>query len=576
MEQEIKGVSDYLDILRRRKNQLFLPALAIFIAIAALVFRLPSIYRSSATILIEEQEIPQDLVRTTVTGYADQRIQLISQRVMTNANLSRIVEEFDLYPGQRVKNSVYSAVETLREHINLEMQSADIMDRRSGRPTEVTIAFTLSFDSQSPELAQKVANEMASLYLDENIKARAKAAKETSTFLSEEARKLSEQVNELEAKLAKFKENNVGNLPDMLQLNLQQMERIERQITDNEQQIRTLEERKIYLQTELAQMSPYSQLYSATGQRILSTEDELKNLQTQYVSLAAQYKENHPRLVIMREKIDALKQQVGGNYDKQAMLTAQLNSQKSELVALTDRYSDQHPEVEKLQRAIADTEAAINEERKNPKQNPQKAPSLSKPDNPNYVQLKIQLDAAEAEIRSLRNTRNDLQKKISDYEQRLTAAPQVELEYKLLIRDYENAMAMYKEIKDKQMEAELAEAMETGKKGERFSMIEPPLLPEKPIKPKRLAMLFLGFVLSFAGGIGNIAIRESMDQTVHGAKGVMLISQAPPLAVIPRIENDQDQRRHITKRILLFLVVVVVAAACIGVIHFFFKPLIPL
>jgi uncharacterized protein involved in exopolysaccharide biosynthesis len=570
MEEEIKGLSDYLDILRRRKYQLILPALVIFVAIVALVVRLPSIYRSSATILIEQQEIPQNLVRTTVTGYADQRIQLISQRIMTNANLSKIIKAYNLYPAQRKKNSLYTVVGKLRKDINLEMVSADIMDLSSGRSREVTIAFTLSFDNQSPELAQKVVKEMVSLYLDENIKARAKAAKETSTFLTEEADKLSERVTDLEAKLAEFKENNVGNLPDMLQLNLQQMERIERQLTENDQQIRTLEDRKIYLQTELTQISPYSEIYSATGRRILSTEDELKSLQMQYVSLAAQYKETHPKLVIMREKIAALKQEVGGGYDKVAMLKAQLTTQKSELVNLTKHYADKHPEVEKLKRAIADTETALKEARHQSKLNPQKKMPMGSPDNPNYNQLKIQLEAADAEIRSLRQTRIELQGKLSDYEQRLISTPQVEREYNILIRDYENAMAMYKEIKDKQMEAELAEAMEIEKKGERFSLIEPPLLPERPIKPNRTAMLLLGFVLSFAGGIGNIAIRESMDQTVHGSKGVFSITQAPPLAVIPYIENDQDHRRYATRRTLLFMTVTLILAAAVAV-NFFFK-----
>ncbi|MGD8910577.1 MAG: lipopolysaccharide biosynthesis protein, partial [Chromatiales bacterium] len=264
---------------------------------------------------------------------------------------------------------------------------------------------------------------------------------------------------------------------------------------------------------------------------------------------------------------------LGGGRDQQQMLKAQLATQKSELASLTDRYSDKHPEVEKLQRAISDTETAIKQARRQGKSSLRKEISLSEPDNPNYIQLRIQLDAAEAEARSLRQTRKDLQDKLSGYEQRLMSAPEVERKYKILIRDYENAMAMYKEITDKQMEAELAEALETERKGERFSLIEPPQLPEKPIKPNRFAMLLLSFVLSFAGGIGNIAIRESMDQTVHGAKGVFSITQAPPLAVIPYIENNQDQRRRVTRRTLLLVTVALIIITSAVASHFFIKPL---
>lgn len=123
------------------------------------------------------------------------------------------------------------------------------------------------------------------------------------------------------------------------------------------------------------------------------------------------------------------------------------------------------------------------------------------------------------------------------------------------------------------MEAELTEALEKESKGERFSLIEFPLLPETPIKPNRLAILLLGIVLSFAGGIGNIAIRESMDNTVRGTKGVFAIIQVPPLAVIPYIENDHDRHRRVVRRVLILLMALITLTAVSLAIHYLFMPL---
>ena len=172
-----------------------------------------------------------------------------------------------------------------------------------------------------------------------------------------------------------------------------------------------------------------------------------------------------------------------------------------------------------------------------------------------------------------KHRRDEVKAKIIDFEQRLTQSPQVEREYRNLTRDYENALAKYKEVKAKQLEAELAESLERERKGERFSLIEPPQLPEEPYKPNRLALLFLGFTLSIAGGIGNIALRESMDQTIHGAKGVLAITQTPPLAIIPYIKNRREVRWHRSKIILLILGLILTIIVGALIVHYFRMPL---
>ncbi len=571
MEEDVKGLGDYLAILGRRKKQMIGVALVILLASVALAFGLPSMYRSEATILIEQQEIPPDLVRSTVTSYAGERIQMISQRVMTTENLGKIIKDYGLYRKDRDKLSLTELVENMREEISLEMISADVVDPRSGRPTTATIAFKLSFSDRDPRIAQKVTNELVSLYLNENLKRRTRSAVETSSFLATEGRKLEQQVAELERKLAEFKERNVNNLPELQQLNIQLMEKAERELQSAEQQIRALEERKIYLQSELSQMSPTSDLYSADGKRVLSSEDRLQALRQEYITLSSRYSPTHPDVVKMRKEIDALEQETGSGGDVNEYLR-RIEDLKAELATLRKRYSAKHPDVKKLKRAITTAEASLKKARA--QQRSRKASvAVKQPDNPAYIQLRAQLQAANSELRSLQEARQKAKEKIADFEQRLLKSPQVEREYRGLARDYENAVARFQEVRAKQMEADLAESLERERKGERFSLIEPPQLPEKPDKPNRLAILFLGFVFSLAGGVGTVAVAESMSDAIRSSRDLMVVTGEPPLLVVPYIETPSDRRRRLFKRFLWLLFLLLLMAAVVAAFHYFYMPL---
>ena len=561
------GLADYIDILRRRRWQLIVPAIVLFAIAATAAVAIPATYRSQATILIEQQEIPIDLVRSTVTSYADQRVQVISQRVLNSANLSQVIEKYGLYEKELQTATLATLITKMRADIELKMVSADVVDPRSGRPTEATIAFTLSYESRSPDKAQQVVNELVSLFLNENAKKRREVAHEASKFLGEEANKLSEQISDLEARLAVFKEANSGSLPEMQTLNMTLMQRVEDQLRRNDQDERSLNERIIYLESELAQLNPYSNLYSATGERMLSAADRLKSLESEYVSLASRYSESHPDRIKMQRELEALRADAGGA--NAAELQRRLTELNGELTALSKRYSVDHPDVKRKQREVMATEKQLAQARKSgprPKANEQA-------DNPAYVQLQAQLQAARSERKSLAEAKTELEAELSSFEERLTNAPKIEREYRAITRDYDNAMSKFKEVKAKQLEAELAESLEAESKAERFVLIEPPLLPEKPSKPNRLAILFLGFVFSVGGGVGTVVLRESMDDAIHGPKDIEKITGAPPLAVIPYLETDEDIAAKKRRKALYVIAVVLALGALLAAVHFFFRPL---
>lgn len=569
MMDDTKGIGDYIAAFKRKKGAFLATVVTLMVIALGVAFGLPAVYKSSATILIEQQDIPQELVQTTITTFADQRIQIISQRVMTTKNLFDIIEKYNLYEDDRAKKTKEEVIEKMREDIEFDMVSAEMIDPRSGRPTSATIAFTLAYNNETPELAQKVANELVSLYLRENLRSRAESTAETSDFLATESERLGSQIADLETRLAEFKMTNKDRLPELMSLNMQMMQRTEQELLEIDRNIQSIKERKIMLEAQMVQINPYSTMYSETGERILGSEARLKSLQALYVTTASRYSEDHPDVVKMRKEIEALEQEVGGVSDK-SELRAQYEAKKADLAETRKRYSDDHPDVKALEQQVASLEKMLAKPASGAAKSRDKDET---PDNPAYIQLQSQLEAAESELKSYQSTRETLKKKLDRIEQNLTQTPQVEREYKTLTRDYENAVAKYQEIKAKQLQAQMAEVMEKESKGERFSLIEPPLLPEVPDKPNRIAIIFLGLVLSLGGGLGVVVVGESMDQSIRGMRGVAAVVGMAPLAEIPYMANEGDVKRSRNRRFLLILSVLGFIVLALLAVHFFYKPL---
>src|SRR3972149_4179632 len=174
MEQDVKTVGDLLGILQRRKGSLAVPAGSVFRLAIVLAAALPRSNKAGTAILIEEQENPREYVTANITIYADQRLQSINQRIMSATNLLEVINRFRLYPEMREKDPVEEIIEKMRKDIKFNTISADVIDPRTGRPAQATIAFSITYEGRDPETVLKGADELASLYLGENLKTREK------------------------------------------------------------------------------------------------------------------------------------------------------------------------------------------------------------------------------------------------------------------------------------------------------------------------------------------------------------------------------------------------------------------
>jgi polysaccharide biosynthesis transport protein len=525
----------------RHRRAFILVAGVLALLTVALALLLPPTYTAGATILIEQQEIPQELVRSAVTSFADQRVQVISQRVMTTQNLLGLIERYGLYPDIRLSKPREVLLQKMRGDISMKMISADVIDPRSGRPTQATIAFSVSYRSRSPELALKVANDLTSLYLNENLTSRTQMAAQTSSFFSEEAARLQTHIMELDKQLAEFKQKNQDKLPELNQLNLQVSERTELDLRDAENRIAALDSQSVLLEAQLAQINPTMQVFSDTGLRVMSAEDRLKALKSQLAGYKARYSPDHPDIVNTEREVEGLEKQVKAD-DGTSDVARQFDEAKAELARAQEKYTPDHPDVVRLTRVVEELQ-----------KNVAAAPPIAvtahaqerlHADNPAFIQVKGQLDSVTVERESAVKKRDELRAKLDDYERRLAQEPAVERQYRELARDLDGAQLKYQEMRSKQSEVQVSQNLETEHKGERFTMIEPPLPPEKPISPNRILILALGLVLSLGAGAGAAVLRDRMDGSVRGTHDMRALLNVPPLAAIPVIVTRSEARRR--------------------------------
>jgi uncharacterized protein involved in exopolysaccharide biosynthesis len=462
-------------------------------------------------------------------------------------------------------------VEQMRTDIQLSTIDASVSDRRSGRRANTTIAFRISYDAPDPERAQKVVQDLVSLYLEENVKARQESVAQTTAFLAEEAERLAKQIKEIETNLAAFKRRYTGRLPESGAVNMQLADRMQSELLRVEREIGMLQDRKIYLEAQLPLVKPNAPLpANAPGEpAFLTAEERLRSLEAQYASSAARYGADHPDIRRLRREIAALKREVGASGGTgQAVERQKL---EAELAVLKDRYSEDHPDVQRVRRSIAALETSKGGEAALPKQ--AAVDANPRADNPAYVALVSQLESTKRELTKLSALREDLQAKQRDYDARLLQIPEIEREYRELTRDYDNALVRYREVKAKQMQAEVAVELERDRKAERFALGEPANLPEKPIKPDRPRILLVGLVASLGAGLGLAWLRDLFDRSVKGPWELARIASVPILTPIPYIETQDERRRNRRRAWIIAGLVVLLVAALLAGIHLFLKPL---
>lgn len=520
MDEKALGMSDLIGLVRRRLA-IFVNTFVAALALSALLaFGLPSVYESTGTILIEQQDIPDDLVQSTITSYADEQIEVISQRVMSTDNLAVLIRNHNLYGYGEDESSLNTKVQKLKDAIVIEPISADVFNQSTGRPGQATIAFTVTVRHVSAQTAHNLATEVTDLFLEENRRSRAEQTLETVSFLESQSAAYQSEIDRIDGEIAEFKSRYQGMLPENTSFNLQALEREERHLIEIRSQIRTLEERIRYLQDE-RRMS----MTEAGG-----AVDRMAELQEELARVSAKYAADHPDVLRVRREIEML-QQVGGDVSGSDSSAAILQV-RQELAAARERYSDDHPDVRRLERTLASLEA----------QSSATGSASIVVTSPAVRAIDSEIREREATLSGLLQTQDALNAAIAKLETELQGVPEIERQYKMLSRRYEDAVERHDEIRAKLATARMSSELETEQLAQKFTPIDPPRLPKDPASPNRVGILALGIVLSGALSIAALALAEVSDSSIRSARDIQGLLGVPPLASIPVVETRADRR----------------------------------
>lgn len=568
MEQH-NDLSIYLDVLKRRRWHFLLPALVVMLVSATVAMLLPSIFIAEATIQVEAQEIPENMVQSTVTGYVEERLQAVNQVVLSRSNLLNLIERYDLYPEKKGVIAQDELANRFRESITLEPVRTEVFNPRSGQRGAATIAFKLSCEGKDPQAVAKVVSTLASQLIEENSRQREFQTETTVTFLEAQLEQLNTELAATEAKIAEFKDQHLRSLPDLMTLNLQSLQRMQELIDRKREHINNLEDRRIYLQGQLALIEPEQFKFDVHGRRVMSPKERLAVLQSEYFSAKASRSAHHPDVISLKKQIEALEGELTPE-DRFEHVRQELQVLQNELVALQEKYSSVHPDVIKTRKRIEDLKKQSDELARNRSSQQAEETSAS---NPAYIELRTRLKSTELDLTNARKDLADALQRYEAFQERIEQSPKVEQQYTILQRDYMNLKDEYQETKARLMQARESQNLEQKNFSQKLRVINPPAIPEKPSKPNRVALLFVGAFMATGFGMGAGTLAEFLDRSVHTVKELASKTSQPILAAIPYLETRQDRRKRLLNRLLLMAFLGAALAAALWGLHVFVMPL---
>ena len=479
----------YLDIVVRRKWWIIIPFLLSILGGLTFALVVPRIYKAETLILVQPQKVPEDYVRTIDSAGVEARLRTITQQVTSRTNLEKIIRGHELFSKRGSKLLLEEQVERLRKRINI------VVSHQTRRRDSTADAFTIEFFYDDAKKAMEVTNALASNFISENLRIREAQAQGTSNFLSDELENVKKRLMEKETELKEYRERYMGGLPEQLDTNLSILERLQDQMTQLHDNLSNAENRKIAIQTQIADQERSRALVTVPSASGLPVSVDITSLRNELTALQAKYTQNHPDVIRLSKRIE------------------RLEAESSE----------------------SETSSAEN------------GSSTSAGTHP----IGSQLQEIEQQIERLRNEITKTQSKINWYESKVEETPKREQELLSLNRDYENLKELYDSLLERKLESEIAVSLEKKQQGEQFSVIDPANLPTRPVEPDILKIILITLVLGLGLGGGLAFLLEIMDTSYKSPEEVEKDLQLPVMVSLPFRYNERELKSMKMKRILV-------------------------
>jgi len=500
-EQRSEGfdLQHYLGIVRRRHIHFLIPLLVAWLLVWAASWILPPRYQSGTLILVEQPTMPKDYVTPNVNDNLQERLQSISQQILSRTRLIHIIEQFDLYKSAHGQRSPDEKVDRMRKDIDIEL----VRDIHN----QIT-AFNIYYSSRSPQIAQQVTGELTSLFIAENLELRQHQSEDTTKFLESQLDTAKNTLSDQEEKIRQFKAQHVGEMPDQLASNLQILAGLQSQLQNEEDAISAAKQQQVYLQTLIEQyksLQAPAKAADGTTMGLPAIDQELDKLKAQLADLSSHYTERHPDVRKVKEQI------------------ARTEKMRDQMIASLKAESASGNE--------GDDAGSPNTQNLDPNQSAM------------LLQVQSQLRSNQTELANREHAVSVLESKVEQYQARLNQEPIREQQLADLTRGYEQSKANYSDLLKKKNESQMATSMELLQQGERFHIVDPPSFPQKPEFPNRRKFCGLGLAIGLALGLFVAGAFEFVDDRLHTEKDIKKLLPADVIAEIPTIVNVDDARQ---------------------------------
>ena len=479
MEETRVHALDYLSVFRRRKWWLIAPILASVVVGALLLLFLPKEYRAGATLGVSAPIVSPDFANTSAPLDQQERLRALSQQLRSIPILSRVVQEERLGPGG------FDDPEVWKLHRSIEIEVPEPVTTFGERRLDT---FVVSYGDESPGRAQRIANRLATVFVDENSKTRAERAENTSAFLKQQLVSSEQRLSELEAQLRLAKESHMGQLPEQTQANLQTLSGLRQQL-------------------------------EATATALRGEQDRLSMIERQIEDM----KQGGGGLVFVPR--------ASGPVPMPSPETRVLLLQR-ELAEARAMYTDRHPEVQRLEDELASARRDAESDRQRPAEDRLAQLKL----DPGYRQLAADAEQSRIRIRELRRAEADTRRQIGTYQARVEAAPRVEQQLSVVQREYDLEREQYSNLSEKLHAATIAENVERGRSGEHFTVLYAAPLPSTPTKPIPWRVMVIALLAGLCLGAGATLAREYLDRSVHDVRDLRDEFEVPVLGEVGRIQ----------------------------------------
>ncbi len=530
-------VEDYIDIMRRYRSWIIGPVFAGLVISVVVAFLWPDTYESQAVIRIVPQQVSTRLVPAELNSQMSERVNQMEQEILSRNVLSSIITQpsLDLYKKERGQKPLEDIVQDMKNKaIGIHMLELPGSDQKR------ISAFSISFKYIDKYKAQAVVSALVTRFTEQNVTVLRQQTRQTATFLDDELKNSKAHLDDMSAKITKFRAENACRLPEQANANITTLNSYQMQMAQVSDSLNRAQAQKSQLETQLnsyqsdvayyssraeeVQLLPgqSSATVSIRSERLMELDRKLIQARSDLAGLKKQYRDTYPVVGQLRAQIEQLQEQreEAAKEDAAVQLAAQQASAAS---------------------ATGPTQVRIS--------NPVVQQHLQ--DLKNSIQAtKTSIANTQSEIESRNRQVSELNRRISESQTRIDASPLIEQQYAQLMGDYNLAKLDYDSKVKKQDDALTMQNLEEHKAGETLEVLDSPSLPEQPIEPNRPAWIGIGTAMGLMVGIVLAAAKEVKNTSLKNLKDVRAYTNLPVLSSVPLLENALLVRR---KRRLFWL-----------------------